>query len=115
MNTTNNEDGSLQQLTSARENTSRSLRTWTKEEITFLKKHYVKRGRKFVAEHIQRTRTGVAGKARLLGLCIEVHRYWSPYEDRYIKRNFEKKQHDRLLAPYDARFIPSTHGQVCSS
>jgi transposase len=69
----------------------RSYRNWTDEEIAFLKKHYVKKGRKFVAEHLQRTTTCVAGYARILGLKRLDHREWTSFEDNYIRRNFGKK------------------------
>jgi hypothetical protein len=69
----------------------RAYRNWTEEEIAFLKRHYVKKGRKFVADHLQRTTTCVAGYARLLGLKRLEHRDWTSFEDDYVRRNFGKK------------------------
>lgn len=66
-------------------------RRWTEEEIKFLRRHYVRMGREFVADHLQRSRTCVAGKARHIGIRREVHRDWSRFEDNYIARMFGKK------------------------
>jgi transposase len=69
----------------------RTYRNWTDEEIAFLKRHYVKKGRKFVADHLQRTTTCVAGYARILGLKRLEHRDWTSFDDNYLRRNFDKK------------------------
>jgi hypothetical protein len=68
-----------------------TLRKWTQEELAFLKKYFPKKGRGYVAERLQRSRTGVAARARMMGLHREELHYWSTYEDNYLRRNFGKK------------------------
>ncbi|MFI5252224.1 MAG: hypothetical protein ACHQQQ_07310 [Bacteroidota bacterium] len=92
-------------------NKGRTYRKWTEEEIAFLKKHYVKKGRKFIAEHLQRTTTCVAGYARVLGLKREEHRNWSSFEDDYVRRNFGKKL-ARSIARSLHRSINTIHSRA---
>ena len=88
-----------------------SKRRWTEEETAFLRKHYIKKGRKFVAEALSRTTTCVAGKARTLGLRREPHKPWTTFEDNYIRRNFESKP-ARSIARTLARTIHAVHARA---
>ncbi|MBI4427704.1 MAG: hypothetical protein HY562_01145 [Ignavibacteriales bacterium] len=89
----------------------RVLRKWTEEEIRFLKKHYKRNGRKFVADYLRRTQTSVAGQARQLGVLAEEHRPWTVFEDRYIRKNYGTKK-SRSIAHTLRRSVHSVRARA---
>lgn len=66
-----------------------SGRTWSEEEVSWLRANYGKMGTKACAGHLGRTSASVKVKARTLGLSYDTYRVsWTPEEEAYLREHY---------------------------
>ena len=82
-------------------------RLWSEKEVAFLKKNYPRRGSRFVARWLRRSKGSVRRKAELLKLDRQRYRIWNSYEIGYLKQWYAKRRPEEI-----ARRIKHSRGGV---
>ena len=65
--------------------------TWKESDLKFLRKNYLTKGAKYVAESLNRPIDGVKKKAQRLGIVNHIVKEWSEAEILFLKENYKIK------------------------
>ena len=79
---------------------NKRFKAWTKEEESFLKKHYTTDSLESIAKHLGRTEDAVKTRAYTLGLInngeSRLKNKWTRDEVKYLKKNINKKSYEQM-------------------